>query len=1750
MSALPDLNRIFISHSSDGSATATFLADGLSSRGHTRLFLDFSKDHGIHAGKDWERELYRNLKSCQALIFICSKDSAASPWCFFELATARANGIPVFPVKIDDSPSLSLIGQIQVVDLRSDRDAGLERLWRGLIDAGLDPTQLFDWDPAAMDQEGPYPGLSTFDAKHAAVFFGREKELQQLRQQLNQAHLANDHRTLFIVGPSGSGKSSLLLAGLLPRLRRDPERWILLDDLRARGAVLLRFQHLLEGALRKAGLEPAIESWMGPEGVGESKIAAPRLNAELERLRLKLDRPNARVLLPIDQFEELLTGEANDQSTRFLEWLSATLSASSNSPLMVVATLRTDFLAHFQSVPAFRTLPIELWPLGGMTRSALRDAILKPAFVHGLPVDPDLADAVLEELGTGISSLPLLAYALQELYRRAPKGTPITRELLQSERGGLRQLIANQAKVVYDRAVADTHLGPEQKEELELSLVHLAQLHADGGWVRRPVPMAAIPKEFRPVYRALQQARLLVPLIPEAPATAGSPSSLNTAAANGHGFEVAHEILFTAWPLLSDRLTRHRDYLQWRRRLAATAEHWETHGKAVHSLFRGTALADADRRLAAMKAWPTLSALEQDYIVCSRRRRAFRRRASLAISAVALMAVALIGAWVHRSRQEARQWDVATRLVDELGNDATSEITAGDIRLLHRLAAENVETRFRFLSQSLAFPGNAERLHRRMEKTIRAAVGFDESFRQRVIRELLAPVLQSYANQDLNPSISQLAAARMAAHLSVADPDLRITAIQVLATHLANVESSSYYGHAPLATELEHLSRELDAVAAGKSATAVATAILRGPHADAPAFLAGSLRWTGASLSPAEMRAVARRVVVAINSNQSATSVFLEAHPSAFELFSSLNSSQAEAVLADLVQALKQEEEWTRGDIATTIAVRAFHCLDDAAATRVGLRLLGDLESMVTSNVWLRTDFPLSCLEPLIPKLKGPAAQRVGDALAQILRSRESKAPREQAATALAKHWSHLASAVPQSSRDAWIKKIAEVACAVDGVEPTAFGSLWLQFDSSVSHHVVLARLPHELTSFGSSWSWVEQARFLGSFLTSQEATDVSLRLIQIIEDASTGLDRRQSASEFLAFLCCRLSPSDAARVAAQLVVSMEMAKDAYALDRYQLPFRRLARLADNASLTKAAKIFSERIDGAYQHLRNASATPSEDAASSPADVGPHSAADPVILPISRSPEEDAIVVPAETDGIHSESLVTSLIEDSGADAELDEAHLFTISELTESVKCLNERLTDTDRVELAFLLASAVDPNATGSVQATAPLFRHLRWLQRQLTATQMREALDALADKVSLSSKNTAPDVWMEGVHEDLMGLGSALVARMASHLAQRLDLPAFKSEVGPDAAKELDYDWVRAARCLAPIQSVLDRESSGKLAKTIRNALFEIRKPDHTANQLYQALALFPPTDSQPAMVIDHLLRMAVSQTKGTEGRPIDSAAWNLVQSLEPLAAFADHLRPEDLDALVQAVLWAINADRGSESSRLHPGLTKLAANLRPDLFQHIVELLTTQALRQTPTSETSASLLLTVLTNSRHEAFASVFPQALRVLQNPESMSQLNTAIQLLDASRFGADSRTALSAARHAVAHLIVEYDPSGSTSAPPAIASSGDWAFRAALGNLLSQLLSRLSEADQRRFLGNVTGQAANALSVDGFRTLLDTLEPFSNLFTADQIRAWLEIPLSTDKTRDRLLSIAENLAGTRFNQDPWQFIAWLQSRR
>jgi WD40 repeat protein len=709
------MSAIFISHSSRDNAVAGELKARLAGQGHRSVFLDFDPEDGIPTGRDWERELYARLRGCQAVIVLCSEHSMASRWCFAEIAFARSLGKALLPLKIGDCTIPAAFTDVQKVDLRADPEAGYRRLWAGLRQAGLDPAAMFDWDGSRP----PYPGLMVFQEQDAAIYFGRGAEIQATVEKLNRMQRLGDGQFAMILGASGSGKSSLLRAGVLPRLKRDRDRWLVPGVFRPLGQPFERLATMLSAAFKGAGVERPWQEIRERLAQPAAKDAAVDMVELATDLRAASGQREATLLLGVDQFEELLAPGEGDAAERFLSLLRA-LTDVRNSGVIAIGTLRSDFLGSFQNHDAIRGTPYEPVDLPKFPIEAFSEVIEGPARIASLELEPGLATAIVADAATD-DALPLLAFALRELWEARGAEGGLTIERYRNGLGGLQGSVAKAADALYPK----TFTTREEERDVRFAFLSMVRVDVGGAYVRKPTRWSALPQSAHGLLERFVQGRLLV--------------------SRGEGMdrilEVAHEALIRRWDKLRGWVEEDREFLRTRERIEVAAGRWLEAGRDVSLLLpRGRPLAEAQDILVARRTdlAPDIVAFIEGSVAAKRAqdeqerkvqqqlvdaaheretaaRRLARRTRMAAIGIGMLAAVAVGFGWyaIRQANEAARQSAVAVQqkqaaLARQLAAQAEMayDESANGLEMSALLAAESLKREwspqaFRVLSRAM-----------------------------------------------------------------------------------------------------------------------------------------------------------------------------------------------------------------------------------------------------------------------------------------------------------------------------------------------------------------------------------------------------------------------------------------------------------------------------------------------------------------------------------------------------------------------------------------------------------------------------------------------------------------------------------------------------------------------------------------------------------------------------------------------------------------------------------------------------------------------------------------------------------------------------------------------------------------------------------------------------------------------------------------------------------------------------------------
>ncbi|MFA1538517.1 nSTAND1 domain-containing NTPase [Actinomadura monticuli] len=432
--------------------------------------------------------------------------------------------------------------------------------------------------PVWEADRSPYPGLDAFTEEDDGVFFGRDAEIQELIERLRPG---GEPRSIAVTGPSGVGKSSLLYAGLLPRLHQQ-RRWVVLPPLTPEDDP---FRCLAQRVADAQGERDAQEIEAGlrddPAELGR------RIDA------LRRGRRNRSVLIVVDQAEELLTLAVDDDCDAFLGMLRDALGA--DPKLWVVFVFRAEFLTAFlsgASAGMFR----HPFTVTALDRAALRTVIREPAERAGVAFEPpELVAQMADDTRDG-TALPLLAYLLHELYLHVGRNGTITAEDYRRT-GGVDGALTRRA----DRVMRELE-ALEPAPPVLPTLLKFVRF-TDGRPTRRRVPASELDGTGRLVADAFVRERLC---------TSGRDGEEAV-------FDVSHEALFSAWAPLRQTIALHAETLRRLADLEQWAAEWDRYGRQEAYLLRGERLVAARKWLAEADGVAAVEPLAAEFVEISHR---------------------------------------------------------------------------------------------------------------------------------------------------------------------------------------------------------------------------------------------------------------------------------------------------------------------------------------------------------------------------------------------------------------------------------------------------------------------------------------------------------------------------------------------------------------------------------------------------------------------------------------------------------------------------------------------------------------------------------------------------------------------------------------------------------------------------------------------------------------------------------------------------------------------------------------------------------------------------------------------------------------------------------------------------------------------------------------------------------------------------------------------------------------------------
>ena len=640
----PQRFAVFLSHNSREKPVVERIAEKLKREG-LEPWLD---KWCLTPAGDWQDELAAGLRASEACaVFIGPSGIGSWEDLEYKLATDRMAKdrafrvflvlLPGLPEPFDTSALPPFLSTRTWIDLRKgiEDTRAFQSLIHGIKGLPLGPERAIE----PRNDISPYRGLQAFDEDHAEFFFGRDGDIQRLIEKLKVT------RFIAVIGSSGSGKSSLVRAGVVPALKKgvlpESDTWAV--------------RVFTPGAHPLASLAANLLRLYPGESMNKTldELARDERTLHLAVSLGMAERPaSERVVWVIDQFEEVFTLCRDEQERA--QFLSNLLYAAfiPEGRCAVILTLRADFYHKCAAYPELSArLSEHQFLVSLMGTNNLRQAIEEPAWHVGLEFEPGLVETILEDIENQPGGLPLLEHALLELWERR-RGTMMTLEAYR-ESGGVEGAIAKRADAIYLSFNADEQVIARR---IMLRLTQPGEGTEDTR--RRATISELITHEgesqiVESVVQAMATSRLLT-------------TSADEQEAGEQTVDVSHEALIRGWPRLRRWIEEDRQGLRILRRLTEAAREWRT-AKDESLLYRGARLAQAVEWREKNRG--ALNEFEREFLNQSvaeheagerRRRRVITGLAAGLLIALVLAALAVFQWWraneqaqIARSRQLA-----------------------------------------------------------------------------------------------------------------------------------------------------------------------------------------------------------------------------------------------------------------------------------------------------------------------------------------------------------------------------------------------------------------------------------------------------------------------------------------------------------------------------------------------------------------------------------------------------------------------------------------------------------------------------------------------------------------------------------------------------------------------------------------------------------------------------------------------------------------------------------------------------------------------------------------------------------------------------------------------------------------------------------------------------------------------------------------------------------------------------------------
>lgn len=567
------MKRVFVSYSRRNKNFAERIARDLSDAG-LDVWVDWRQ---IQAGELWQNEIYRGIERSEMLVVCLSPDSVASQWVQREVNTAREQGkfiIPVMAVnayaQMQQTEAMRWLLDVHFINFENRYEEAFPELLQAL--PGKRRVGAYDdIDPENIPD--PFKGLEAFQQTDAHFFFGREELIRKCLKRLQQSQ---SRRFLAVVGGSGSGKSSLVRAGVIPEIRAGTlpasDSWPVLIFTPGETPVDALAQRLA----------PLIDDMEMEDALAVLRASPGGLHQLSERI-LAGDDERGRLLMVVDQFEEVFTRAGDVDRDAFLKML-VTAATQPGGRALIIITMRADFFDRLGRYPDLAALfeQENMVIVTEMTAADLLRSIEGPAEAVGLIYDEGLPQRILEDVRRQPGSLPLLQYALKELYQKR-EGRRLTNASYEAI-GGVRRALARHAEEIYD------DLNPVQQSIMRRVLLSLVEVSETGEATRRRVNRDDL--QFRDVPQ--QSVQDLIDLLTAANSRLLMTSRQIRASADQSQpviwVEVSHEALIREWDRFTSWVAENVESLRYGTELLQAANDWQTSRRDGAYLLTGNRL--------------------------------------------------------------------------------------------------------------------------------------------------------------------------------------------------------------------------------------------------------------------------------------------------------------------------------------------------------------------------------------------------------------------------------------------------------------------------------------------------------------------------------------------------------------------------------------------------------------------------------------------------------------------------------------------------------------------------------------------------------------------------------------------------------------------------------------------------------------------------------------------------------------------------------------------------------------------------------------------------------------------------------------------------------------------------------------------------------------------------------------------------------------------------------------------------------